>query len=78
MPSLNRPMTGVTEEQIGPTASTDLAAWLFFQIAADHIALPILVATMLFAKSVCRPLPLVNLCVTWIISGVCSTLLYVS
>ncbi|EKM51858.1 uncharacterized protein PHACADRAFT_262243 [Phanerochaete carnosa HHB-10118-sp] len=66
----------VTEEEIGPNASTDLAVWLFFQIAAGHIALPILTATLLFAKTVRKIPALIVLCVTWIVSGVCSTILF--
>jgi hypothetical protein len=66
---------GVTEEQIGNEASTDLAVWLFFQIAAGHIALPILTATFLFAKNVRKIPALIMVCVTWIISAICSTLL---
>lgn len=69
---------GVTQNELGQDASTDLAAFLFFQIAAGHIALPILSATLLIAKTVKRTPALLVLCVTWIVSGVCSTLLYVT
>lgn len=66
----------VTQDELGQSASTDLAVWLFFQIAAGHIALPILTATFLFAKTVRRIPALIVLCLTWIVSGVCSTLLF--
>ncbi|EJC98370.1 uncharacterized protein FOMMEDRAFT_171030 [Fomitiporia mediterranea MF3/22] len=59
-----------------PHAGTYLAVWLFFQIAADHVGLPILVATFLFAKTVKRNPTLINMCITWIIAGVSSSLLF--
>ncbi|KAI0346031.1 hypothetical protein BDW22DRAFT_941794 [Trametopsis cervina] len=66
----------VTEEEIGASASADLDGWLFFQIAAGHITLPILVSTLLFAKTVSAHPAVVTVCITWILSGVFSTLLY--
>ena len=60
-----------------PHAGTYLAIWFFFQIAADHVCLPILVTTFLLAKRVKRNPILINMCITWIIAGVSSTLLYV-
>ena len=68
-------VAGVTEEEIGHQASADLSAWLFFQIAAGHIALPILTATFLFAKSIKKIPALIIVCITWIISAICSALL---
>ena len=67
--------SGITGEEIGKNGPTDLTVWLFFQIAAGHIALPILTATFLFAKTVTRIPALIVVCLTWIASGVCSTLL---
>jgi len=66
----------VSGAEIGPDGSTDLAVWLFFQIAAGHIALPILVATFLFAKTVPKHPGVLTVCFTWILSGVFSTLLF--
>lgn len=66
---------GMTQEEIEPHAPTYLAVWLFFQIAAGHVALPILAATLVFAKSVRKVPALVVVCITWIISGISSTLL---
>ncbi|KAI0087853.1 hypothetical protein BDY19DRAFT_227512 [Irpex rosettiformis] len=65
-----------TEDEIGASAPADLAGWLFFQIAAGHIALPILVATFLFAKTVPVHPAVVTVCITWILSGIFSTLLF--
>ena len=66
---------GITEEEIGPQGPTDLAAWLFFQIAAGHIALPVLTATFIFARTVTKIPALIVVCITWILSAVFSTLL---
>lgn len=66
---------GVTGAELGSSASADLAAWLFFQLAADHVFLPILVVTFVLSRSVVRHSTLINLCCTWILSGVISSLL---
>lgn len=58
-----------------PGARTDLAIWFFFEIAANHVGLPILVATFFFAKTVRRDPTLINMCITWIIAGIASCLL---
>ncbi|TDL23326.1 hypothetical protein BD410DRAFT_787673 [Rickenella mellea] len=60
---------------VGTSSQTDLTIWLFFQIAAGHVLLPILVATFVLAKSVRRHPALINMCITWIISAIASTLL---
>ncbi|CAL1712584.1 unnamed protein product [Somion occarium] len=61
-----------------PTAGTpaELSAWLFFQLAAGHVGLPILVATLIFSKTARQHPTLVNVCLTYIISGVSSALLF--
>ncbi|KAI0060551.1 hypothetical protein BV25DRAFT_944330 [Artomyces pyxidatus] len=51
-----------------------LAFWFFFQISAGHVLLPILVATFLFSKAK-RDITLVNLCATFIVTGICACLL---
>lgn len=66
---------GISGAEIGPDGPTDLAVWIFFQIAAGHITLPILVATFLFAKTVPKHPAVLTVCFTWILSGVFSTLL---
>jgi len=65
----------VTAEQLGSDASRDLAVWLFFQLAADHVLLPLLVATLLLSRNITRRPTVVNVCCTWIIAGVASALL---
>ncbi|KAI0770261.1 hypothetical protein C8Q74DRAFT_886525 [Fomes fomentarius] len=71
----NHPKRG-TAQQVGPSASTDLAIWLFFQIAANHVLLPSLVATFLFSHSVVRHPTVISICCTWIITGIISSLLF--
>ena len=54
---------------------TDMAIWLFFQITAGHILLPLLVATSLFARGLPFHPAVVNLCCTWILAAIVSSLL---
>ncbi|KIP06202.1 hypothetical protein PHLGIDRAFT_468009 [Phlebiopsis gigantea 11061_1 CR5-6] len=70
------PHKRITEEEIGSHGPTDLAVWLFFQIAAGHIALPILTATFILARTVTKIPALIIVCLTWILSAVFSTLLF--
>jgi len=55
---------------------TLLNVWIYFNLIVNTILLPILVATFLFSKKVKRHLTLVNLCITWILSGIFSLLLF--
>ncbi|THH27034.1 hypothetical protein EUX98_g7149 [Antrodiella citrinella] len=66
----------VTAEQIGPNGSSFLAGWLFLQITANHVFLPILVTTFLFSKSAARHPAIINVCITWIVSGIMSSILF--
>ncbi|KAH8104776.1 hypothetical protein BXZ70DRAFT_615578 [Cristinia sonorae] len=66
----------ITAEQIGPSGTSFLAAWLFFQIAANHVFLFILVITFLFSRSASRHPAVINVCITWIISGIMSSILF--
>ncbi|OSX59903.1 hypothetical protein POSPLADRAFT_1048357 [Postia placenta MAD-698-R-SB12] len=50
----------VTAEQLGPNASADLAVWLFFQLAAGHVLLPLLVATFFVSRTVTRRPTVIN------------------
>ncbi|KAJ3490687.1 hypothetical protein NLI96_g1259 [Meripilus lineatus] len=64
-----------TEDDIGPQASSILSAWIFFQIAAGHVLLPILAATLLLSRPKRTPL-VTNVCITWIITSIISSLLF--
>ncbi|KAI5121352.1 hypothetical protein M0805_000660 [Coniferiporia weirii] len=78
MPSSSTDPTGESANGINendPGARQSLALWFFFQITANNIGLPILVATFLLAKTVRRNPTLINMCITWIIAGISSSLL---
>lgn len=69
---------GITSEAVAPqvgTASLDLLyLWLAFQLI-DQSFMPILVITFWAFKNVKRHPTLVNACITWIFSGIISSLL---
>ncbi|KAF9463059.1 hypothetical protein BDZ94DRAFT_1322140 [Collybia nuda] len=50
--------------------------WIYFHLIANTILLPILVTTFFMSKKVRRHSTLVNLCITWIFSGIFSLLLF--
>ncbi|KAK7681526.1 hypothetical protein QCA50_015258 [Cerrena zonata] len=56
--------------------SAELSAYLFFNIAAGHVALPVLAATLLFSTTARQHFTMINLCFAWIITGVSGTLLF--
>lgn len=60
--------------RVGTNSVALLYLFLAFQLV-NQIFLPILVATFLLSKSVKRHSTVVNICVTWIISGTISSLL---
>jgi len=64
----------LTADDIGSSASKDLAAFYFFQVAAGHVALPILVVTFLVSKVASRHILLVNLLLAWIGSAISSSI----
>ncbi|KAH8826901.1 hypothetical protein DL96DRAFT_1220387 [Flagelloscypha sp. PMI_526] len=53
-----------------------LDAWIYLQLIPNIILLPLLVATFVFATNVRRHPTLINVCVTWILSGFFSLLLF--
>ncbi|EJD01299.1 uncharacterized protein FOMMEDRAFT_135535 [Fomitiporia mediterranea MF3/22] len=50
-------------------------AWLVLNIWPSHLGLPLLIGTIFLAKNIKRHATFINLCVTWIIVGVSSSLL---
>jgi len=54
-----------------------LVTWLFFNVAFSHLFLPLLVAALSFAKPKAEP-TLINLVLTWILSGLVSSVLLYS
>lgn len=63
-------------QQVVQGNSAALIAWLFLNIWPSHLGLPLLILTILFAKNIRRHATFINLCVTWIIVGLSSSLLY--
>jgi len=66
----------VDQADMGKAAPIFLDVWIYFNLIPNTIFLPILVATFLFSKRVKRHPTLINVCMTWILSGVFSLLLY--
>jgi len=50
--------------------------WVYMNLISNTILLPILVATFLFSKTLKRHPTLINVCVTWIASGIFACLLF--
>ncbi|KAJ7784523.1 hypothetical protein B0H16DRAFT_1296716 [Mycena metata] len=63
---------------MGRAAPALLDVWIYFNLVANTILLPLLVATFLFSKRVTRRRDptLINVCMTWILSGIFSLLLF--
>ncbi|KAJ7672794.1 hypothetical protein B0H17DRAFT_179209 [Mycena rosella] len=59
-----------------PPSPALLAVWIYFNLFGNTLLLPLLVATFLFSARARRHPALVNVCVTWILSGVFSLLLF--
>jgi len=69
-------MQDSSSSDVGVLGQRALPIWLFFQIAAGHFCLPILVGIFSFSTKAKRHPTLINLCLTWIISGIASCLLF--
>lgn len=63
-------------ESMGINPITLLDVWVYFNLVANTVLLPILVITFIFSKRAKRHPTLINLCITWILSGVYSLLLF--
>ncbi|KAJ7675788.1 hypothetical protein DFH06DRAFT_977396 [Mycena polygramma] len=61
---------------MGRAAPVLLDIWIYFNLVANTVLLPILVATFLLSKRAKRHPTLVNVCMTWILSGIFSLLLF--
>ncbi|PVG04075.1 hypothetical protein CPB86DRAFT_778308 [Serendipita vermifera] len=68
--------TGAVNTNVGTNSSQILGLWLSFHLIAGHVLLPILVFTFVFLTK--RPPTLVNLCLSWIFTGICSCILLYS
>jgi hypothetical protein len=65
-----------TAEDLGNSAQPILDAWIYLNLCANIIVLTLLVATFLLAKTVHRHPFLINMCVTIILSGIFSNMLW--
>ena len=70
-------MTSVGTQEVVQANPATRIAWLVLNIWPSHLGLPLLIGTILLAKSIRRHATFINLCVTWIIVGISSSLLYV-
>jgi len=61
---------------MGALAPTLRDVWTYFNLVSNIVLLPMLVATFLFSKRARRHPTLVNVCMTWILSGIFSLLLF--
>jgi len=67
--------TRANAKDIGPNATYVMNIYLAFQIIPSHIGLPLLVITFLFSKGAKRHPTLINVCISWILSGIFSVML---
>src|ERR1700722_3481499 len=67
---------GLMNHHIRGTRS-DLIAFLVLSIWPSHIGLPLLLAIVLLSKKIQRHPTFINMCVTWIITGLSCSILYV-
>ncbi|KAK0464279.1 uncharacterized protein EV420DRAFT_1515664 [Desarmillaria tabescens] len=61
---------------MGPVPPVLLGIWIYFNLISNTILLPLLVLTFLFSTRAGRHPTLINLCMTWIFSGIFSLLLF--
>ncbi|KAJ7288293.1 hypothetical protein C8J57DRAFT_1279773 [Mycena rebaudengoi] len=64
------------QRDMGALAPTLRDVWTYFNLVSNIVLLPMLVATFLFSKRARRHPTLVNVCMTWILSGIFSLLLF--
>lgn len=70
-------LADVAKMHLGDSAAIYRDVWIYFNLIGNTILLPLVVLTFIFSKTAKRHPTLVNLCITWIFSGVFSLLLYV-
>ncbi|KIK52075.1 hypothetical protein GYMLUDRAFT_373458 [Collybiopsis luxurians FD-317 M1] len=70
-------VTRANQQEMGKHLTPFLDVWIIFNFLSGVILLPILVLTFLLSKRVTKRHPsLINVCMTWILSGIFSLLLY--
>ncbi|KAL7279918.1 hypothetical protein ACG7TL_006327 [Trametes sanguinea] len=67
----------VDSKKLSPDPHADLVIWFIFQIGGDQVLLALLVATFLCSRKIVRHPTMINICCTWIMTGIiASVLLY--
>ncbi|KAK0487670.1 hypothetical protein IW261DRAFT_633626 [Armillaria novae-zelandiae] len=69
-------MAAQKSPDMGPISSALLNTWIYPNLISNTIFLPLLVLTFLFSTRATRHPTLINLCMTWIFSGIFSLLLF--
>ncbi|KAK0441600.1 hypothetical protein EV421DRAFT_629396 [Armillaria borealis] len=69
-------MAAPMSSDMGPVSPLLLNIWIYPNLISNTILLPLLVATFLFSTRANRHPTLINLCMTWIFSGIFSLLLF--
>ncbi|PBK75094.1 hypothetical protein ARMSODRAFT_951169 [Armillaria solidipes] len=69
-------MAAPMSSDMGPVSPLLLSIWIYPNLISNTILLPFLVATFLFSTRANRHPTLINLCMTWIFSGIFSLLLF--
>lgn len=72
-----REVVGANTPDVGHNANYLMKLYLALQIIPSHIGLPLLVITFLFSKGAKRHPTLINVCISWIMSGIFSVMLWV-
>ncbi|KAH9891684.1 hypothetical protein C8Q73DRAFT_762976 [Cubamyces lactineus] len=78
MDNVSRFHRRINEGGLGSSAHANLIMWFIFEIGGDQVLLPLLVATFLFSRKLVRHPTMINVCCTWILTGVVSSLLLYS
>jgi hypothetical protein len=68
-------MTDINSNTLIRGTRSDLIAWLVMSIWPSHLGLPLLLAIIIFSKRVQRHPTFISMCITWIVSGFCSSIL---
>ncbi|KAI9058400.1 hypothetical protein FKP32DRAFT_1614858 [Trametes sanguinea] len=68
-------LPGVDAAELGPDTHADLVIWFIFKIGGDQILLTLLVATFLCSREITRHPTMINICCTWVLTGIIASLL---
>ncbi|KAF9029789.1 hypothetical protein BDZ89DRAFT_1065077 [Hymenopellis radicata] len=66
----------VNQHDMGSRSGVLLNVWIYFNLVSNTILLPLLVVVLLVSKRAKRHPTVINVCMTWILSGIFSLLLF--